>query len=329
MADKTRAYASHELATLKLRLQERDQTLAKHRLVEDDLREHCARLEAEVAQLKTELARSHQVLAESLPLKEKCTRREKQAIAKQTFPPTNVDDSPTQLTEAAHANRLLSLGMLAADLTHELNQPLSAIASYAYAGLHLPRGGTFDEQEVTRLFDRIAGQADYAGELMRRIRRFAARGEPERAPLNINDAVREALTLMETQLHKQQVHTCLHLQENVPTIMGDRVQIIQVLLNLISNAIEAMHDAPERLLTLTTQATETEVQVSVSDTGAGLSIEVIHNLFQAFRSSKPHGMGLGLAICRKIVQAHCGRLWVKPNPQRGTTFYIALLLSRP
>lgn len=312
MAEKRNAYASQELASL----------------------EHAnARLQAEVRQLQTDLEKSKQVnqtLSEELIRKEKVGTREKSTIADVASPPKTVEEFPDQLAKTAHAARLQNLGELSANLIHELNQPLTAIGTYAHAGLRLLSGGAVEEQEVTRLFDRIAGQADRAGELIRRIRRFANRSEPERTPVDLNETVREALLLTESEVQKHQVQTSLHLTEKIPLILVDRVQIVQVLVNLISNAVEAMHETPvsERLLTITTQMSDNEVQASVSDAGGGISLEMIRNLFEAFRSTKPNGMGLGLAISRSIVQAHNGRMWVKSNPQRGTTFFFAFLLSQ-
>jgi C4-dicarboxylate-specific signal transduction histidine kinase len=270
-------------------------------------------LDAEVQQLKVELQKSKHPPAEP-PL---------ESLARQ--------ENAEPQAEWIHTARLLTLGKLAASLAHELNQPLSAIATYAHAGKQLLESGKFAEQEVIELLERVAGQAERAGELIRRLRRFAIRGDTQRQAAHVNGIVREALALIEFELRNHSVQTRLQLAENIPTILVDPVQIGQVLLNLFSNAIEAMHDTPldQRLLSITTQCAGTDIEISVSDTGSGLSLEIVRNLFEAFRTTKPNGMGLGLSICRTIVQAHNGRLWVKPNPRRGTTFFIALPLSIP
>jgi len=334
MADKPGVQVSQDVASLRLRLAELEEILAKRRRSEEDLQQACGRLEAEVQRLKIELNKSqqaHQAISEELARKENSHLREKNDIADTDSPHTNVAEPLTQLATTAHTARLLRLGELAAGLAHELNQPLTAIATYAQAGLNLQGKVAFAEQEVTRLLERVAAQAERAGELNRCIRRFASRGQPDCTELDLNLAVREALILSETELKTHAVRTCLHLAENLPPTQADRIQIGQVLINLIRNAIEAMRETPvgQRVLSITTAIRDNEIETAVSDTGVGLSLDIVRDLFAAFHSTKTNGLGLGLAISRAIIQAHNGRIWVKPNPERGTTFYFALLLSKP
>jgi C4-dicarboxylate-specific signal transduction histidine kinase len=308
MAEKSAGELHRELESLRIRLHKQNDALAKRRLIEQDLHQANARLQAEVQQLRVELQKSQQGNARadsvSAPAGTGC-----------------VDD--------LHRDRLRTLGELAAGLAHEVNQPLTAIATYTFAALQLLSTESFREQEVKSLLERIAAQAQRAGELIRSLRRFATRGQAERRPVNLTEIIQEALLLIDLELRNHKVQTRLELAENIPSILADPIPISQVLLNLIRNAIEAMHDCPvlERCLTIATRCTDSDVEVSVSDTGSGLSIDTVRNLFEAFHTTKPEGMGLGLSICRTIVQAHNGRLWVKLNPRRGTTFFIALPLS--
>lgn len=325
MAETSKGDLKRELASLRKQLQEMAAALAKRRQNEEDLQLICADLTAEVERLKIDLQKSQRGQAQNHSLAVPSV-----GIASEDSQNIRVANDPEQLADHAHTARLQTMGEIACDLAHELNQPVAAIATYSQAALQLLESGIWDEQEVTQLLQRVAGQAERAGNLIRRIRRFAGRGQPEFAPVAINDIVREAIALIESELQKHDVRTCLQLAEDLPKVLADQVQIGQVLLNLIRNAIEAMHDTPvgQRVLTITTQASDRGVQAAVSDAGAGLSVAVVRNLFAAFHTTKPTGMGLGLAISRAIIQAHNGRMWVKPNPQRGTTFFFELLLSQ-
>ncbi|HXG08430.1 MAG TPA: PAS domain S-box protein [Gemmataceae bacterium] len=232
--------------------------------------------------------------------------------------------------QLAHVDRLATMGELASGLAHELNQPLTAIATYTRAAVRLLRAGTGDPGQLLQALEQAARQAERAGEVVHRLRRFVARAEPHRSLLDLNELVREALLLSEYDLRDGGVHVQLDLREPLPPVEGDRIQLEQVILNLIRNAVEAMADTPpgQRNLTIITGPTgQGTVEVAVCDAGCGLTVEMVQRLFQPFQTTKPQGMGLGLAISRSIIQAHGGWMWARPNPERGATFSFALPIA--
>jgi PAS domain S-box-containing protein len=214
-------------------------------------------------------------------------------------------------------------------LVHELKQPLTAIINYTRACIRLLENDQAEKVEMLKALEQTAQQAERAGELLQRARRWAVPKELQRAPWNINDVVRESLQSLQGELRQENVQLDLQLADNLPPVQVDGLQIGQVLVNLIRNAIEALaHNPPtQRTISISTQSTATEVEVVISDTGEGLSPEMAHRLFEPFQTTKPHGMGLGLALSRAIVQAHGGRLWVKPQADRGTSFHFTLPLN--
>lgn len=218
---------------------------------------------------------------------------------------------------------------LAVSLAHELNQPLTALTIMAGACGRLVRADPWDRQELVQAIDQVAAQADRAGEMVRRMRQLITGGSLRRSTVQINDLVHEALHFLQDDLEKEKIRPQLQLAVELPSVFVDRVQIGQVIVNLVRNAVEAMVETPqaERVLTLTTSTTPTEVVLAVSDTGAGLAPLIAERLFSPYQTTKPHGMGLGLALSRSILQAHSGRLWVEPPPRRGTTFCFALPLA--
>jgi PAS domain S-box-containing protein len=211
-------------------------------------------------------------------------------------------------------------------LAHELKQPLAAIINYVSACANLVRNGQLDSEELLPALEQAACQADRAGELIRSLRRIAVPKDLERSPTDINELVNDTVRRLDNEVQSNQVRIELDLAENVPLLQADRIQIGQVLVNLVHNAIEALDGiaADQRVVSITTCSRETEIEVTVRDTGAGLSLELVHRLFEPFKTTKPHGMGLGLALSRAIVQAHGGRLWAKPAVDRGTSFHFSL-----
>jgi len=218
---------------------------------------------------------------------------------------------------------------LASSLAHELNQPLTALAIAARACSQLARTKELDSQELIQAIDQLALQAERAGELVRRMRQLAARGMPSRSTVTVADLIHGALRMLQADIEQENVVLQLHIPEALPNIDIDQIQIEQVLVNLLRNAIEAMCETPvdQRVLTITACHKNSEVVVIVSDTGRGLSPAIAERLFQPYQTTKPHGMGLGLAVSQAILQAHAGRLWVEPGGGPGTTFYLALPLA--
>lgn len=214
-------------------------------------------------------------------------------------------------------------------MAHELNQPLTAIANYLEASRDL-----LDDPDAERLamvheaVTESAREALRAGSIVRRLREFVARGEvqerAERLPELIEDASRLALV----GARERGVRFFQELDPNCAVVMVDRVQIQQVLVNLLRNAIEALAGAPVRDILLSTAPEgDTMVRVSISDTGPGLDEAVADRLFAAFTTTKSDGMGLGLSICRTIVEAHGGRIWHEPRPEGGATFHFTLIAA--
>lgn len=222
--------------------------------------------------------------------------------------------------------RLNEMGALAAALAHEINQPLTAAATFSEGALRLLADPARADLAAARdAMREAADQAVHAGRIVRRLRSFLASSDGERTSSDLNELVREAVALALADGRQRGISSRLDLSPGLPPVELDRVQIEQVLVNLIRNAVEAMADSPRRELILATRRTSPEgVEVSVADTGAGVSPEVRNSLFAPFVTTKPDGMGVGLAISRGIVEDHGGRLdWV-PNPDGGTVFRVGL-----
>ena len=229
--------------------------------------------------------------------------------------------------ELMHVARLGELGQMGAALAHELNQPLAAIVNYLQAARRLLQAAPEAPPRVGEAKEKAAAQADRAGQVIRRLREFVARGENDRREENVNALIEEAAALALVGAKSSGVTTRLLLRADLPSIRVDKVQIQQVLLNLIRNALEAMDASNERVLTVEAAAADGLMTVAVTDTGPGLSPEVADNLFQPFVTTKASGMGVGLSICRSIIEAHGGRIWASPRTGGGTVFSFALPLD--
>lgn len=234
--------------------------------------------------------------------------------------------------QLAHLARLNTLGQMAASLAHEINQPLGAIALQAeLLTRQIQLGRELSLETVFRAGEFIAREAHRAGELIRRIRQFAQKAGPRFAAIQIGEIVGEALSLAENQLLHEGIQVHREIPGELPAVRADLLQIEQVLLNLVRNAIEAMATSPmgERHLRIRGERRGQNIVIEVSDTGSGLSPQAQEHLFEAFFSTKPTGVGIGLAISRSIVESHGGRLWCAPNTPRGTTFAFSLPLAEP
>jgi two-component system sensor kinase FixL len=226
-------------------------------------------------------------------------------------------------SELVHISRLTAMGEMASTLAHELNQPLSAIANYLKGGMRLLQNRPDEESRQTRdALDKATEQAMRAGQIIRRLRDFVSRGESERRGENMTKLVEEASAL--ALVGVKDVHIRFDLDPTAE-VLADKVQIQQVLINLMRNAMEAMADSDRRDLTVKSALIDDDmVEVRVTDTGAGIAPEIADHLFQPFFTTKIHGMGVGLSICRTIVEAHEGRISVEPNPNGGTVFRFTL-----
>ena len=230
--------------------------------------------------------------------------------------------------ELARIARVTTLGALTASIAHEINQPLTAVITSAGAGLQWLSAEPPNLTEVRRTLDRIARDGQRASDVIARIRALARRAPVKMDPLDINDAIREVIALMQAEITHSRVALDMKLVDPVPPIRGDRVQLQQVILNLILNAVEAMGDAERRELALETREDGgAKLVVSVRDSGPGLDPATVDRLFQACYSTKPGGMGMGLSICRPIIEAHQGKIWARANPERGSTFEFALPIA--
>ena len=223
-----------------------------------------------------------------------------------------------------HVSRVRSMGQMAAALAHELNQPLTATANYVRAALRLLSMPEPNLDRVRQAMDNAVQQTLRSGEIIRRLRAFVARGEVSRQPQNIASLIEEASALALVGAKERGIKVLIDTDPDLPEAMVDRVQVQQVLLNLIRNAIEAMEDRPLRTLSLTTTRYGDQVLVSVADTGSGVPPEIVARLFQPFVTTKTDGMGIGLSVCRTIIEAHGGKLWMEPNAGGGSIFHFTL-----
>jgi PAS domain S-box-containing protein len=226
--------------------------------------------------------------------------------------------------DLAHINRVNMMGELAAALAHEIKQPIAAAAANAGACLGFLNGEHPDMLEAREAASGTIGCTRRAAEIIDRVRSLFKKSFPQREPVDVNELIREISLLMKNDIRRNSVTVRLELAENLPEIAGDRVQLEQVLMNLMLNAIEAMHDAKGDL-TVTSQSTDDgHLSISVSDTGVGIPADKIDQIFDTFFTTKPQGTGMGLAISRSIVESHGGRLWATSNSGGGSTFQFTL-----
>ncbi|WP_170149544.1 sensor histidine kinase [Rhodoplanes roseus] len=227
--------------------------------------------------------------------------------------------------ELAHASRVMTLGELAASIAHEVNQPLAAVVTNGEAGLRWLDRPVPDIAEVRACVEEIVTQGRRAAEVIQSLRAMSRKGEQQRAPVSINGVVTEALALVARELDGRGVSVLLDLEPGLPDVMVDRIQLQQVVVNLLVNAAHAMELVESRELRVESRLDPAgQVHVAVSDCGIGLSDQVMSRLFTAFHTTKPQGMGIGLSICRSIMDAHGGRIWAECNQGPGATFRLEL-----
>jgi two-component system sensor kinase FixL len=228
--------------------------------------------------------------------------------------------------ELVHVSRLSTMGQMASAIAHELNQPLTAIGNYAGAlGRVLAADSSGANGDRTRdIVERIRKQTNRAGEVIRRLRDHVAKRNTTRQREDINAVIREAVELGLVGTRHQGVRTTISFDEAAGTALIDRIQIGQVLINLVRNAVEAMEGSERRELLISTHASADAVEIAVTDSGPGLAAEVADRLFEPFVTSKASGLGLGLSICRELIEAHGGELSAAPGTTGGMVFTIRL-----
>jgi PAS domain S-box-containing protein len=229
--------------------------------------------------------------------------------------------------ELAHANRVATMGQLSASIAHEINQPIAAIIANANAGLRWLGARRPDLDEVQQALSRIVRDGTRAGEVIGRVRTLVKKVPPRQDRLDVNEAIREVIPLIQAELQRNRVGLETGLANDLPFVPGDRVQLQQVIVNLIVNALDAMagvSDGVRELTIASGAAAPNDVFVEVQDTGPGLDPANLDRLFQSFYTTKPDGMGMGLPISRSIVEAHGGRLSAAPNEPRGAVFRMTL-----
>ena len=230
-------------------------------------------------------------------------------------------------TELAHANRLATMGQLAASIAHEVNQPIGAARNNAHAALRFLARDPPELAEVSEALECVVSDTYRAGSIIGRIRDQVRKVPPRKESVDLNDAIGNVIALVRGELSKNHVLVETHLAEGLPQIRGDRVQLQQVMLNLILNAIDAMSsiDAEDRRLVICTESSPPEGQlVTVSDSGPGIAPGDLERIFESFYTTKSSGLGIGLPICRSIIDAHGGRLWAGADQPLGATFSFTL-----
>jgi C4-dicarboxylate-specific signal transduction histidine kinase len=229
--------------------------------------------------------------------------------------------------ELAHVSRLTTMGELAASIAHEVNQPLVGVVTNASAGLRFLAAALPNLVETREALRAIIRDGNRAADVVSRVRGLFKKARPTKERLNINQAIEEVVVLTQGEARRNNVRLRTELAANLPSVMADRVQIQQVVMNLILNGIEAMSAVEDRkrLLVVRTQLGEgDQVRVAVQDSGIGIDPLNAEQIFNAFHTTKPGGMGMGLSISRSIIESHGGRLWVTANNGPGATFQFTL-----
>ena len=232
-----------------------------------------------------------------------------------------------QQEKLQQTSRLVTMGEMASSLAHELNQPLAAITSYNTGCLNKLASGEFSSEELQKAMEKLGVQARRAGHIIRRVHDFVRKSEPKLAPCNLVEVIEDSIGFIEADAKIHDVRIVRKINDTSVKLYGDRVMLEQVLLNLMRNAVDAMSvDIPpeRRRMTIRLVVAEGMAQIRVADRGTGISPSVRDKLFTPFFSTKQDGMGMGLSICRSIIEFHHGRLWVEDNLNGGTIFNISL-----
>lgn len=252
------------------------------------------------------------------------------AIGATTYLVLRIEAAEARIREAraglAHMSRVTMMGELTASIAHEVSQPLAGIVANGNAALRWLAATPPDAGEVRRALERIVADADRAGDVIGRVRRMVVKAPPSRELVSVADLIENVLSLVRSEVRRGQVTLRTDLAEDMPPVLADRVQLQQVVLNLVVNAVEALgqQEMGPRDMLVGAATDGTTITVSVRDTGVSLDPTAIERIFDAFHSTKPGGMGMGLAISRSIVEAHGGTIYAAANPPRGMVFGFTL-----
>jgi C4-dicarboxylate-specific signal transduction histidine kinase len=230
-----------------------------------------------------------------------------------------------------HVARVTTLGELTASIAHEVNQPLAGVVSSGNACVNWLASQPPNIEKATQSVDRIIRDAKRASEVVGRVRDLAKKAPLQKVRLNINQTIQDTIVLARREIEQNRVSLRTHLSSDLPLVLADRIQLQQVILNLIINAIEAMNalsDGPRDLHVSTKRDDSNGVALTVRDSGAGLDPRELENIFEAFYTTKRDGLGMGLAVSRSIIEGHGGRLWATPNEPRGAVFHLMLPIGR-
>jgi C4-dicarboxylate-specific signal transduction histidine kinase len=261
-------------------------------------------------------------------------RRRFEAVLRESEQRHRADQAEQALREAqvelAHVTRVTTLGEMTASIAHEINQPLAGVVTNGQAGLRWLGQDPPRLDEVRSALERIVRDGKRASEMIGRIRATAKKADPQKHAIDINDVINEGVVLVRSEVQSRGVSLRTECAPALPRVLGDRVQLQQVIINLMMNGVEAMEritDRPREILIRSRRQEADGVLVQVRDSGGGIDAANVERLFKAFYSTKPSGMGMGLSICRSIITAHGGRLWASPNEDHGATFQFTLPIS--
>lgn len=253
------------------------------------------------------------------------------AIAATTYLAVQIESARVAAEQAqarlAHVARITTLGEIAASIAHEVNQPLAAIVTNANACTRWMQARPANFANVASSIDSIVSDANRASEIIKRVRALSIRAEPKKSWIEINGVVRDVLALVQNRFRDNRTFVYANLESDLPMILGDRIQLQQVLLNILMNAIDAMNTLPSNSREICISSAKSSacgVIVTIEDTGSGIDPGIVPHLFDAFHSTKSDGMGIGLSICRSIIESHGGNIWAEPTTQRGATFCFTL-----